>query len=142
VFDDNILREDEMHDHLARGKKDEGKALQLKELIINKAREGVFDHNPLLSTSHLITCQKCKHQRSIVYLNYLKTGEFEIGTTTQIDVLSTQGIFSFLEKELFTPLVIGLTCDQCSSSIEIKPVSAEYLQVLIDRPTATGAMYA
>jgi hypothetical protein len=72
----------------------------------------------------------------------LKTGEFDFGKTEQIEVLNTQGMISFLERENFTPIVINLRCDKCSYSITVGKISVEYLKVLIDRPKASGDMYA
>jgi uncharacterized protein YlaI len=124
-----------------RGRDNERASFQLKEIIGERARKGVLDHNPLLSTAHFVTCQQCKHRQSIVYLNYLKSGEFDLGKAQQIEVLDSSGPIGFLEMEKATPTVISLICEACGSRIEVRPFTAEYLQVIIDRPQASGAMY-
>lgn len=123
------------------GPENERSSFQLKESIIDTARKGAFDHNPLLSTAHIITCKQCKHRQSIIYLDYLKSGEFELEKAEQIEVLHTSGPIGFLEMEKVTPIVFSLLCKECGRRIEVRPVSFEYLQVVIDRPQASGAMY-
>jgi hypothetical protein len=115
---------------------------QLKEIIIKRAREGVFDHNPLLSTAHVSTCQRCKHRQRVVYLDYLKAGDFVLGKAEQIEVLDSSGPIGVLEMEKVTLIVISRICEACGSHNEVRPISVEYLQVIIDRPQALGAMYA
>ncbi|MHC4535579.1 MAG: hypothetical protein ACYS6K_16640 [Planctomycetota bacterium] len=114
---------------------------QLKAIIIERARKGALDYNPLLSTAHVLTCHQCKHRQSIVYLDCLKSGEFALGKTEQIEVLDSSGPIGFLEMEKVTPIVISLICEACGCRIEVRPVSVEYLQVIIDRPQASRAMY-
>lgn len=111
-------------------------------MITKKALEGTFDYNPLLSTSHEVTCQDCTHQQSIVYLDYLKAGEFDFGEPEQIEVPIFQGAISVLDLEKVTPLLITVTCDQCNRKYEIGPLSVEYLQRIIDRPGPSRNMYA
>ena len=120
---------------------DERKPSQFKEMIIENAQKGAFNRNPLLSTTHFLTCQKCKHRQSIVYLDRLKSGEFEFGKVEQIEVLTTQGSIGFLEMEKFTPIIITLVCDQCGCKNEARPVSFEYLQFISNRPRASGTMF-
>ena len=36
---------------------------------------------------------------------------------------------------------ISLVCKKCGYRMEVRPVSVEYLQALIDRPQPSGAMY-
>ena len=105
---------------------------------MEKARKGIFNNNPLLSTVHVVTCQKCRHRQHIVYLNYLKSGEFELGKTEQIQILNPQG---FLETETITPIILNLNCEKCGCQIEARPISVEYLKTIIDRPETTGIMY-
>ena len=120
---------------------DEEKSSQLKEIIIDRARRGLFNHNPLLSTVHFVTCQGCKKRQSVVYLDYLRSGEFDFGKAEQIEVLTSQGAVGFLEMEKVTPIVISLSCDECGCRFEVRPVSAEYLRVIIDKSKASGTMY-
>ena len=120
----------------------EERSSQLKETIIDKAQKGVFNHNPMLSTTHFVTCQKCKHKQSVVYLDCLKSGKFELGKSKQIEVLSLQGAISFLEMEKVTPIIVSLICKECNCRIEARPVSAEYLKVIINKPKTSTTMYA
>jgi hypothetical protein len=115
---------------------------QLKEILIERARNGAFAHNPLLSTAHALTCQQCQQRQRVVYLDYLKAGEFALGKAEQIEVLNSSGPIGVLEREKVTPIVISRICKTCGCRIEVRPVSVEYLQVIIDRPQALGAMYA
>lgn len=124
------------------GQGNKGASSPLKELIMEKARGGAFNHNPLISTTHYETCQKCNRRQSVVYLDYLKRGDFDFGKTEQIEVLNSQGPISFLEKEKVTPIIINLTCRECGCGIKARPVSAEYLRAIIDRPRASQTMYA
>jgi hypothetical protein len=117
------------------------KPLQLKEILVDKARRGVFNHNPLLSTTHFLTCQKCRHKQSIIYLDYLKSGQFKIGKTEQIEVFTSHGPIAFLDKETVTPIIINLLCEVCDCQIESRPVSFEYLQTITKKPTTRDTMY-
>ncbi len=128
-----------MSERLNNGEKAKEK---LKETILDKAREGVFDHNPLLSTIHSVTCEKCGRRLNIVYLDYLKSGEFEVGRAEQVEVLTTQGPVGWSDMERVRPIIISLTCEGCNCLIEARPVSIEYLMVIIDRPKTSGTMYA
>ena len=115
---------------------------RLKEIIMENARKGTFDNSPLLSTAHPVTCPNCKYRQSIVLLEYLKTGEFEIGKAEQMEVLITEGIMDILEKETFTPIVARPVCKGCGSPLEVKLVNFEYLKAIIDRPKVSKTMYA
>ena len=120
----------------------EERPARLKEIIMENARKGAFDNSPLLSTAHPVTCPNCKYRQSIVLLEYLKTGEFEIGKAEQMEVLITEGIIDFLEKETWTPIVVRPVCKGCGSTLEVKMVNIEYLRAIIDRPKASKTMYA
>ena len=123
-------------------KESEETSSRLKAMIIEKALEGKFDHNPLLSTTHDVTCLNCTHRQSVVYLDYLKAGEFDFGEPAQVEVPIFQGAISLLDLEKITPLIITVTCDQCNSKKEVDPISVEYLQGIINRPRPSGAMYS
>ena len=101
----------------------------------------MFNRNPLLGTAHLVICQKCKHRQSIIYLDYLKSGEFDLGKAEQIEVHTSQGPIGFLEMEKVTPIIISLSCGKCGCRIEARPVSAEYLKAIIDKPKASETMF-
>lgn len=118
-----------------------GVSPELKKIIMKQARKGAFDHNPLLNTTHFVTCQQCKHSQHIVYLNYLRSGAFEFGNSEQIEVLTSQGPVGFLEMERVTMITISFACEKCGNQIEVRPVSVEYIQVILDKPTTSGTMY-
>jgi len=113
-----------------------------KEIIMEYARKGAFDNSPLLSTSHAATCPNCRCRPNLVPLEYLKTGEFEIGKTEQIEVFNLLGIMLLAEKETFTPIIVRPICKHCSSSYEVRIVSAEYLKEILARPQVYKSMYA
>jgi len=123
------------------GQDTEQPSRQMKAIIIAQARKGVFDRNPLLNTTHLHTCPHCQHRQRILYLNFLNSGDFEIGKTAQIEVLDSSGPMRLWEQERMTPLIISYRCDECGSHIEVQPVSVEYLQLIIDKPLASNAIY-
>ena len=114
---------------------------QFKEAVIEKALKGMFINNPLLGTTHVVTCQKCKRIEHIVYLDYLISGEFEFGKTEQAEILDIQGSISFLDTEKITPIILSLICKRCGCQIKIHPVSVEYLKIIIDRQKIPGIMY-
>jgi hypothetical protein len=111
---------------------------RFKETIIEKARKGVLDDNPLLNATHVLSCSRCKHAQGAVFLKYLKSGEFEFGKAEQIEAPATPGPIEFMELEKVTPIILNTTCEKCSNRIEARPISAEYLKMIIDRPKATG----
>jgi len=113
----------------------------LKEIINDEARKGVFDNNPLLNTTHVVTCRECKHRQDIIFLEYLKSGEFELGKVQQIEVLDTSGPIGLFELEKVTPITITCICKECGCRIEVRPVSAEYLKTIIEKPKTAGTMY-
>jgi hypothetical protein len=115
---------------------------QMKLAVMENARNGLFDHNPLLSTAHTITCERCQHSQSVVYLDYFKRGAFEVGTVERIEVLDTSGPFGILETQQLTPIIISVPCTTCGSWMDIRPVSLEYLSILLNRPRPSRAMYA
>jgi len=115
--------------------------VQLKAIIVENARKGVFDSSPLISASHKVTCPNCSHSQNIVLIEYLKKGEFKLGKTEEIEAIVTEGIESFLEKEKFTPIVAMSVCDECNSPIEVRIINVEYLQTIIDRPKVSKTMY-
>ena len=113
----------------------------VEKIIVEKAQKGIFNNNPLLSTTHVVTCQKCRHRQHIVYLDYLRSGEFELGKTEQVEILDTQGPIGFLETDKITPIIPSLICEKCGCQIKTQPVSVEYLKTIIERPKTVGIMY-
>ena len=114
----------------------------LKQTIVGKAREGAFNNNPLLSAIHSVTCRGCGHRQRAVFLEFLRSGEFELGKVEQVEALDTQGPTGFVEIQKVTPVVLMLACEKCGRRIEAQPVSAEYLNMIISRPRAAGTMIA
>ena len=130
-----------MPEHQNGGQGNEEDLSRFKEIIIEKAQKGIFNNNPLLSTVHVVTCQKCRHRQHIVYLDYLRSGEFEFGKAEQVEILDPQGPIGFLETERITPIILSLICEKCGCQIEARPISVEYLKTIIDRPKTVGIMY-
>ena len=116
-------------------------ALEIKEMIVDNANKGVFNRNPLLNTPHYFVCRNCKTDLRIVYLTYLKSGEFELGHTEEIEVLNPQGILNFIEKERVTPIVFKPVCRKCGAQVKIQPLNVEYLLVVINRPKSSSNIY-
>jgi hypothetical protein len=114
----------------------------MKAIIIEHAQSGAFNHTPLLSTAHTIACPRCHHRQTIVYLDALKRGAFEVGKAERIEMLDASGPMGIVEMEQMTPLIISLTCTGCGNRMEVRPVNVEYLSILLDRPRPSGAMYA
>jgi hypothetical protein len=113
-----------------------------KEIIMGHARKGAFDNSPLICTVHVVTCPNCRCKKSLLLLEYLKIGAFEIGKVEQIEVLNTEGAITFVEKEMFTPIIVRPVCHVCISQYEVRLVSSEYLKQIVDRPEASKSMYA
>ena len=90
-----------------------------KETIIENAQKGTFDSSPLLNTVHYVACPNCKCRQSVVLLEYLRTGKFEIGKAEQMEVLNTVGVMLFVERETFTPIIVSQMCKECGSLNEI-----------------------
>ncbi|KPV63803.1 MAG: hypothetical protein AOA66_0643 [Candidatus Bathyarchaeota archaeon BA2] len=100
-----------------------------KEEIINRARKRVFNRNPLLATSHQVVCKACGSTQKITYLDYLKSGRFELGKTQMIEVsYAAPTIFALSHTmERITPLIVTVRCERCGTEITCSPVSVEYL---------------
>jgi len=100
-----------------------------KEEIVNRARKGVFDRNPLLATSHQVVCKACGFMQKITYLDYLKSGRFELGKTQMIEVsYAAPTIFGLSHAvERITPIIMTIKCERCGTEMSFSPVSLEYL---------------
>jgi len=42
---------------------------EIKEEVVNRARKGAFDRNPLLATSHQAVCKACGFAQKITYID-------------------------------------------------------------------------
>jgi len=100
-----------------------------KDEIINRAKKGVFDRNPLLAAPHELVCKACGCKRKITYLDHLKSGRFELGETQMVEVSYAAPTILGLshEMERITPLIMTARCERCGTEISCSPVSLEYL---------------
>ena len=114
-----------------------------KEEIINRARKGVFDHNPLLATSHPVVCKACGFTQKITYLDYLKSGRFELGEPRMIEVsYAAPTIFGLSHAvERITPIIMTIRCERCGTDISCSPVSLEYLLFTATKQQKLRSMY-
>jgi hypothetical protein len=114
-----------------------------KEEIINRARKGVFDHNPLLVTSHPVVCKACGFTQKITYLDYLKSGRFELGEPRMIEVsYAAPTIFGLSHAvERITPIIMTIRCERCGTDISCSPVSLEYLLFTATKQQKLRSMY-
>jgi len=114
-----------------------------KEGIVNMARRGVFDRNPLLATSHELVCKACGCTLRITYLERLKSGSFELGKTRMVEVAvaapTISGLFSTTER--ITPIIMKVRCERCEAEISCTPVSLEYLLFTARKPQKLEYMY-
>ena len=100
-----------------------------KEEIVNRARKGVFDRNPLLAVPHQVVCKACGFTQKTIYLDYLKSGKFELGETQMIEVSYAAptifGLSHVMEKR--TPIILVVICERCGNEISCNPLNLEYL---------------
>jgi len=122
------------------GKPEEGQ--RLKEQIVEEASKGKFDHSPLLSTPHQVTCDRCRCTFSITYLDYLKKGRFRVGRFQAIEAENPLGAFLAIEEENVTPIILELVCERCGNKIEVRPLTVEYLRIIANRSEPSKMMYA
>ena len=115
----------------------------LKAKIMEKAREGAFDRNPLLATSHQTICKACRCAHEMVYLRHLKSGKFEIGDTQMVEVVYTSLAIPELEHvtENVTPIMFKFKCGKCGTETVCSPVSLEYLMYTATKPPKFEFMY-
>lgn len=110
-------------------KKPQVPRLPLKEEIRRKAENGVFNRNPLLAIPHEVICKDCGYKNKAVFLEYLKSGQFEVGDTEVIEVTfaapTSTGLSRNLERT--TPIIIQLKCEKCGTLTSHSPMSLEYL---------------
>ena len=114
--------------------------LPTKEKIRELAGKGVFDRNPLLSTPHDVICKDCRHRNRVVFLEYLRSGRFEIGETKMLEVTYATPSFTGLGRtiERSTPLVFKIECRRCGTVTPYAPVSLEYLLFATERRETKG----
>ena len=114
-----------------------------KEEIIERARKGVFDSNPLLATPHELVCKACGCKRKITYLDYLKSGRFDLGKTQMVEVsYAAPTIFGLsLTMEKITPIIMTIRCERCGTEISCSPVSLEYLLFTAMKQQKMKSMY-
>lgn len=104
-------------------------SLPTKEEIIAEAEKGVFNRNPLLTTPHEVVCKDCGYRRNIIFLDYVRSGAFELGKTEMVEVVHAAPTFTGLGQTLeqMTPLIIRVTCERCEAEMSFSPLSLEYL---------------
>ena len=114
-----------------------------KEEIINRARKGAFDHNPLLATSHHVVCKACGFPQEITYLDYLKSGRFDLGEAQMIEVsYAAPTIFGLGHSvERITPIIMSIRCGRCGTEVSCSPVSLEYLLFTTTKQQKLKSMY-
>jgi hypothetical protein len=87
-----------------------------KDEIINRARKGVFDRNPLLVAPHEL-CKVCGCKRKIAYLDHLKSGRFQLWETQMIEVSyaapTILGLSHAMER--ITPIIMTVRCKKCGN---------------------------
>jgi len=114
-----------------------------KETIIDMARKGVFNRNPMLATSHEVACKACGCTQKITYLDRLKSGRFDLGKTRVVEVAVAAPTISGLlgTTERITPIIIRVRCERCEAEISCTPVSLEYLLFTARKPQKLEYMY-
>jgi len=111
--------------------------------VVEKARKGVFDGNPLLATPHRLVCKACGCAQEVTYLSYLKSGRFKFGKTRVTEVVYSAPTLTGLGHgtERATPIVIRVKCRRCGSVISCSPASLEYLLFTVAKEQRLEQMY-
>jgi len=111
--------------------------------IVEKARKGVFDDNPLLATPHRLACKACGCTREVTYLSYMKSGRFELGKTRVMEIVYAVPTITGLGHgtERATPIVIRVKCRRCGSELSCSPLSLEYLLFTAAKEQRLEQMY-
>ncbi len=114
-----------------------------KDEIINRAKRGVFDRNPLLATPHELVCKTCGCKRKITYLDHLKSGSFELEETRMVEISYAAPTISGLSNtmERITPITMTARCERCGTEISCSPVSLEYLLFTATKQEKMKNMY-
>lgn len=114
-----------------------------KEKVMNMARKGIFDRNPLLATPHTLMCKACGCKQKIIYLDRLKSGAFDLGKPELVEVAYAAPTITGLsrERERITPIIIKIRCKRCETEISCSPVSLEYLLFTAGKEQKMEHMY-
>jgi hypothetical protein len=113
--------------------------LPTKEAVMAEAKRGMFNRNPLLTTPHEVACKECGGRQTVVFLDYVQAGAFELGKTETVDVVHAAPTLTGLEHtvEQMTPLIIQIQCNRCGSETSYSPLSVEYLLFTMQRNDST-----
>ena len=116
--------------------------LPTKEEIRAEAERGVYNRNPLLATPHGVVCKTCGHRSSVVFLDYLKSGAFELEKTRMVEVVQAAPTVTGLGQtmERMTPITLKIKCERCGAEMSHSPLSLEYL-VFTTRRSASAGFY-
>ena len=112
----------------------------IKTEIIQKARNGVLDRNPVLAHSNNHYCPTCHTIFKVRFLDYLIAGNFTIGKSETIETVYAAPTLTGLNRayEQSTPIIITIPCKHCGTENTFHPLSLEYLlQVLQQTPDFT-----
>jgi hypothetical protein len=114
--------------------------LPTKEEIRVEAERGTYDRNPLLATRHDVVCPSCGQKCSIVFLDYLKAGAFELGQTKMVEIVHAAPTITGLGQtmEPMTPITFKIHCEQCGAETPYSPLSLEYLMFTTKRNASAG----
>lgn len=116
---------------------------RFKREIVDKARKGVFNGNPLLAVPHKLVCKACRCTWKITYLSYLKSGRFKLGKPRMMEVVyaapTLTGLGSTTEKA--TPIIVRVKCRKCGSEMSCSPLSLEYLLFTAAKKQTLEQMY-
>lgn len=106
-----------------------------REALIAEAEKGTFNRNPLLTTPHEVGCKECGYRRTVVFLDYVRTGAFDLGKTETVEVVHAAPTLTGLGHtvEQMTPLIIRVPCARCGSETSYSPLSVEYLLFTMQR---------
>jgi len=109
--------------------------LPTKADVMAEARRGAFNRNPLLTTPHEVTCTHCRDRRTVIFLDYVRAGAFDLGKTETVDVVHAAPTLTGLEHtvEQMTPLIIHIQCERCGSKTSYSPLTVEYLRFTLQR---------
>ena len=124
--------------------KEKSNAAQLpsKDEIRRMAEAGVFDRNPLLAVPHEVRCKDCGYGNRAIFLEFLRSGKFEVGETKIVEVTYAAPTFTGLGRTLerSTPLMFRIECKRCGTVTTHTPMSLEYL-LFTSRKRETPGIY-
>ncbi len=114
-----------------------------KRVIMNSARKGIYDGNPLLATPHQVTCKDCGSAQKVTYLDHLKKGRFELGKTEAVEVSYAAPTITGLghASERITPVIVRVRCQKCGAETSCSPISLEYLFFTAEKQREMEHMY-